>query len=242
MHIVQDVVDLIIDQLNEPDQDPTLANPHLLVASLVSTACANRSQHHLFSALYFCDSERIKKWCSRIKPDPNGVSRHVRALTLSAGDPCFPLPVSDIKAALPHFALFKNLEELILHYGVLKNASLGVLAPMFSACAGTLQRIRWFQPETDIFETWKDISTLTNFLPSLTSVNLVGYRGDSDPSETQIRLSVDEGRPLALNRSTPHELHIVHAIPLSLPFLGFCGPHLQVLDLSKLQMWEPSEH
>jgi len=230
MHLVQDVVDLIVDQLSQPTDYETIR--HLRVASLVSTVWVNRSQHHLFSALGFYDSGEIKKWCSRIKPDPVGVSRHVRTLTVGfSAALTSPLLVSDIETALPHLASFK-LQELVLHHPDLENTSLGVLAPIFSSSAVTLKRLQYTHSEPDIHETWKDISALAHSLPNLTYITLSGYR--DDPSQIQIRLSADGGLPF-------RELQIIHAIPHSLPFLESCGPHLQVLDLYAFQMCEPRE-
>jgi len=142
MHIPQDVVNLIVDQLS-PLMDCEAGDPghpqaaslvslstdyetgdpgHLQAASLVSTAWVNPSQRHLFSTLELDDSKKIKRWCSTIKPDPCGVSRHVRVLIVGRRHPhttpaTSPLTVSDIKTALPHFAPLKNLQEFILGDG-----------------------------------------------------------------------------------------------------------------------------
>ena len=144
MYIAQDVVDLIVDQLSACNRS---REHHLRAASLVSTVWVNRSQHHLFSILKLRSSKTIHKWCSRIKPDPYGVSRHVRVLLLGHDKKYFrqPLVLSDTKAALPHLTSFKNLQELIIYYIDLENAPLGVLVPIFSSFTGTLKRLRWTQ-------------------------------------------------------------------------------------------------
>jgi len=80
MCIPQDVVDLIIDQLSLRADDQW--EWHLKATSLVSTAWVNRSQYHFFSTLEFYRKRELLELCSRIKPDPCGVLRHVRALTL----------------------------------------------------------------------------------------------------------------------------------------------------------------
>ena len=237
MHIPQDVVDLIVDQLSLSAGWKTRG--YLRAASLVSTAWVDRSQHHLFSTLTFYDTVKIERWCSRIKPDPYGVSRHVRALTLGGG--CSytlfnPRPrVSDIETALPHLVSFKSLQELML--GIVCT-SLGVLAPIFSSSPGILKLHRWARPDVDVYETWKDISTLADLLPNLTHVSLSGYQ---ENSAIHIQLSVNEGSSLAINRFKFHELQIAFGIPHSLPFFETSGPHLQVLDLHEFDIWTSTE-
>ena len=240
MHIPQDVVDLIIDQLSPPTDDREW-KCHLLAASLVSTAWVNRCQHHLFSTLEFYRRREIERWCSKIKPDPCGISRHVRVLTIGSREMSNisspRLLVSDIKAALPHLASFKNLKEFILGYTDLKDTSLDVFAPIFSSSADTLKRLQWVHWQADIQECWKAISTLAGLLPALTHFNLSGYRDEC--SEVQIRLSADEARSLAIRSLRFQELQIIYDIPHSLPFFESCGPHLQILDLGVFQMGEP---
>jgi len=207
MYIVQDLVDLIVDQLYDPT-DYYHAERYLQATSLVSTAWVNRSQHHLFSTLELFDSRRIKRWCSRIKPDPDGVSRHVRVLAVGClrfyADPNSKLLFSDIKPAMPHLTSFKNLQEFVLGHTDLEGASLGVLAPLLSSSVGTLERLRWTHRKPDICETWKDIGIIANLLPNLTYIDLSGYQDSS--SKIQIRLPADEGRSLAVKRFKFHEL------------------------------------
>jgi len=115
MHLVQDVVDHVIDQLYNPED--CFAKCYLQATSLVSTIWVKRSQHHLFSTVDFHDHRRVKRWCCRIEPDHNGVSRHVRALTVGERSTAFsPLAVRYIKAAIPHLASFKNLRKFGLGY------------------------------------------------------------------------------------------------------------------------------
>jgi len=236
MHIPQDVVDLIIDQI------PLLADYewrlHLQRASLVSTAWVNRSQHHLFSTLELNRSWKIKEWCSKIEPDPSGVSRHVRVLVI--GSPYYPttsrLTLADIKNALPHLISFKNLQELAL--GTVCT-SLHVLAPVFSSSPGILKLRRWTRQNAGIQETWNDINNVVDFLPSLTHVSLSGYGSDS--SEIHIQLSANEGSSLAVKCFKFHELEIDLGVPHSPSFLKTCGPHLQVLDLRKYGVRNASE-
>ena len=73
MHMPQAIVDLVVDQLSLSTYYE--AKFHLEAASLVSAAWVNRSQHHLFSTVEFYGGRKLKKWCSRIEPDPYGVLR-----------------------------------------------------------------------------------------------------------------------------------------------------------------------
>ena len=260
MHIPQDIVDLIVDQLSLSVDCETGASGHLKAASLVSTALVNRSQHHIFSTLEFDDSRKIKRWCSRIKPDPYGVSRHVRILVVCWRDspanpiikardiktalphgcrdlpaaPISPINASDITTTLPHFTSLKNLQEFILGCTCLGPTSLSVLSPIFSSSAGTLKRLRWKNDRLDIRETWEEIRTLIDLLPNLTYVDLPGYL-DYDKG-AQLRFSADEAHSPATERFTFHELQIASITLLSHPFFGFCGPHLQVLDLQAFEI------
>ena len=241
MHIPHDIVDLIVDQLSlSGDGDPG----YLQATSLVSTVWVNRSQHHIFSTLELGDSSKIKRWCSRVKPDPYGVSRHVRVLIVgwrdrprSPTEP--PLIASDIEFAHPHFTSLNNLQEFILGRTYLMDTPLNVLSPIFSSSAGTLERLRWTNCRADIPKTWEDIRTLANLLPNLTYVDLSGYL-DIDGG-TKARFSADEGHSPAIRRFAFHELQIADVTLLSLPLFEFCGPHLQVLDLQAFEMDKPSK-
>jgi len=238
MYIPQDVVDLIVDQLS------LLAggderNRHLQAASLVSTTWINRSQYHLFSTLEFDDSKKIERWCSRIKPDPYGVSRHARVLIIGARrNPIGRYPpsimVSDVELALPHFTSFKNLKEFVRGYRWPRHASPGVLAPILSSSASTLKRLRWAYWGADICETWDDISTLADLLPNLTHVDLSGCQFIC---ETHVRLSA-QGRSPASKRFKVRELLAAQDTPFSLPLFESCGPNLQSLNLHSFELRE----
>ena len=139
MYIAQEVIDLIIDQLSQSTYWER--ERHLRAAGLVSTVWVNRSQHHLFSIVDFRDSRDIQRWCSRINPDPHGVSSHMRVLAIGSAEPRA-TTLSDIETALRHLTLFKNLRELMLPHVDLKHPSLSVLVPIFSSFASTLKRLR----------------------------------------------------------------------------------------------------
>jgi len=179
MRVTHDIVDLIIDQLSLLEDYETRDPGHHQAASLASTAWVNRSQHHIVSTLELGDSKKIKSWCSRIKPDPYGVSRHVRVPIVGWRDrprtSTELLIASGIEVAHPHFASLKNLQEFILGRTYLMDTPLNVLSPIFSSSTGTLKRLRWTNCRANIPKSWEDIRTLANLLPNLTYVDLSGY-------------------------------------------------------------------
>ena len=242
MYIPRDVVDLIIDQLSLSADDTKDRDLH--AASLVATAWVDRCQHHLFSTVEFDDTRKIRRWCSRIKPDPCGVSRHVCILVVGCrrssllAREYMPLGVSDVEPALPHLTSFKNLREFILGYAWLWDTPF-VFAAIFSSSAATLKRLRWAEWRVNESDTWEDIRAFANLLPNLAYVDFSGYLDEYKGVE--IRLSADEGSTLAVKRFKFHELRIINVVPLSLPFFGSCGPHLRLLDLDPFGMLEPSE-
>jgi len=173
-----------------------------------------------------------------IKPDPCGVSRHVRVLILGGRDMhTRPLLAPDIKASLPHLTSLKNLRELIIDHPDTAHASLDVLTPIFSSSPGILKLHWWTRLDVDIHEFWKDISTLADLLPNLTLIGL----SDCQSMHSEVQVSVDQRCSLANKRFEFHQLRIVFTTPLSLPLFGFCAPQLQILDLSAFQICYPVE-
>jgi len=136
--------------------------------------------------------------------------------------------VSDTKPVPPHLTLFKNLEEFVLGNCWLRHASLDILAPIFSSFASTLKRLRLVHWGANICQTWKDTNDLTDLLPNLTHIDLLGCQ---NIHETHIRLLPEEGRLPASKRFKLRELAVAEDTPFSLPILWPCGPHLQVLNI-----------
>jgi len=123
VYVPQDIVDLIIDQLCSTT---LYCGSFLRATSLVSTAWVNPSQRHLFSTLRLYSSSSVRKWCSRIRPGPHGISRHVRVLQLSSR-----LVVSGtLETALPHFTSFRNLRELDIAGDAVRQNRIGILVPL----------------------------------------------------------------------------------------------------------------
>lgn len=188
MYIAQDIVDMIIDQLSWSTSYPPEREEYLRATSLVSTVWVNRSQSHLFSSIRFYTSTIFLRWCSKIRPDPRGVSRHVRALLFGGGGYGSSLLIPDMKAGLPHFASFKNLQQLTLRRVNLDHTSRDILFRMFASFHGSLKRLGWTR-EGPIHETWMIIDVLAHLLPNLAFVDLSDKRGGT----VQTQLSAGEG-------------------------------------------------
>jgi len=241
VYIPRDIIDLIIDQLCLATSYP---DSSLRATSLVSTAWVNPSQRHLFSSLYFYSSSSVRKWCSRIRPGPHGISRHVRALQLSS-----PSVVSGIlEIALRHFTSFQNLRELDIMVDVMRQDRIEILAPIVSSFAGTLKRLEWTQRGAGHGSTWKTLYGFVDLLPNLTEINLSGFYNDPLilPSALPcIRLSPKYQLPdlLAFKHIKFQKLELIDPIPPSPRFLEYCQNHLRVLDFTgndmKYDLWDP---
>ena len=79
----QELVDKVIDNLNELLEQPApeaSSQNKISDYSTVSKRWVNRTQYHHFGSLYLPNYHDMAKWRKTIRPDPFGVSRHVRAL------------------------------------------------------------------------------------------------------------------------------------------------------------------
>ena len=239
MYIPQDVVDLIIDQLALilAVVGPSEHRRCLQATSLVSTPWVNASQRHLFSAIKFDNSPSVRGWHSRIKPDPYGVSRHVRVLRLWIR----PLSSGILETVLPHLTSLRNLQELdvsptpYMDYTSIYCTPLDVLTPIFSSLAGNLnlKRLRWAQRNTTQ-ETWRNLYVLANLLPNLMDLDLLTFRDSLILPAALPRIRLSPGGeppdPAAFNHFKFQELEIMDLILPSSPFLEHCQTHLRVLD------------
>ena len=261
MHIPQDVVGLIIDELVlafrawETGPFEVKRIRCLRATSLVSTAWVDPSQRHLFSTVVLDCIKTVSRWCLKTRPGPHGVSRHVRTLWLS----WVPSPASDIfDTALLRLTTLRNLQRL--HVGRVPYTNtdvddlcLDALVPIFSSVAGTLKLLRCTRGNAPD-ETYKTIYTLADLLPNLTDLDLScdgctwpPTLGDVDEDLTflprstlpRIHLSSDKipPDPLAFKRFRFRELKFRLSIPPSLPLLEYCQTHLQALDL-----WDCGPH
>ena len=245
MHIPQDVWDLIIDQLAEMEDHGRF----LRAASLVSTAWVNRSQHHLFSTVSFKPRVgSVQEWCSGVRPDPGGVSRHVRTLEFIHGrnpsEESGPLVTDVLKTAFSHLTSFRNIQRLGVYRVDLGIAPLDVLIPVISSFAGTLKQLLWIQAHDTAHKTWTTISTIVNLLPNLVDLFLSGDIDDAGPGIAcpplpRIQLPDDLELERFDYRVYKHfkfqELRFSTSVPTSSSFLEYCRNNLRALDLR--DMW-----
>ena len=176
MYIPGGVVGLIVDQLASAEDWPHRCRQYLQAVSLVSTVWVDRCQHHLLSTISFSSRTSPEEWCSRIRPGPDGVSRHVRTLSLLSRDGCPSVLVTRVlEPALPHLTSFPNLRELNVPYFDPTVVSLDILVIIISSFADSLQRLLWIQQRHPVCETWTATSTPFNLLPNLKDLLLSSY-------------------------------------------------------------------
>jgi hypothetical protein len=249
MHIPQDIINLIIDQLFFDERSVHKAPRasrygissslvrDLQATSLVSTPWVHHSQRLLFSTVTLYAEADVRKWCSSIKPGPRGLSRFVRVLNLGPQL----LHSNILKIVLPHFTSFRNLRELTMYRGRadISRISLDALIPIFSSFATTLKRLRWDVATS--YGAWEPLYTLTDLLPNLVEIELSGYPLDhrlvapSSLRVARIQLLLPPGdQPpdlLAFKHVKFQELRITVSVPPSPQFLAYCSASLRVLDL-----------
>lgn len=247
MCIPQDIVSLIIDQLvlgaggtalvasRYGTVCPRSLARDLRATSLVSTRWVNHSQHYLFSTIVFSQEAHVWEWCSRIRPGPRGVSRHVRVLKLKDH-------LDILETALPHLTSFQNLQELVMYHGQADagRVSLDVLVPIFSSFATTLKRLQWSQ-EATAPDARKALYTLTDLLPNLVEIDLSSVWSNRclirPPVLPRINLSSGRQPPdlLAFKHLKFQELWATFPVPPLPQFLEYCCTYLRVLSFGGLQ-------
>ena len=104
MRLPQELVEGVIDCLADN-------HPALETCSLVATTWLSRSRHHLFSKISL-DSERAVKWCSAIRPGPDGASYLVRTLALRQARGNRWLGSQFLDSIPDHFPSFQKVETL----------------------------------------------------------------------------------------------------------------------------------
>lgn len=233
MDIPQDISEVIIDQLASESSD-TEFTEGLRHASLVSTAWVNRCQSHLFSTVTFSRGRSLETWRSRTRRGPDGVSKHVRTLTLGSGDVDWPTFIADdLKTALPCLTSFRNLRELRVEDTRINLVPYEVLIPIFSSFASSLKRLSWHPGDN----TWTVMSTLVNFLPNLVDLSLSGLKTIPQITSSplpRIRLSgkVEYIGSFKFKHFKFQELRIEdYCVPHLPSFLEHCRTHLRALDI-----------
>ena len=98
--IPQEVLDLVIDELAgfDPSSQPNISN-----YSTISRRWVHRTQKHHFNLVIFKKKASLKKWRKTFKPDPSGVSQHVRKVR------CY--NIRTLARFEDHLRAFTNVEE-----------------------------------------------------------------------------------------------------------------------------------
>ena len=231
VYVPQDIVDLIIHQLCSAT---LYCGSSLRATSLVSIAWVNPSQRHLFFILCLYSSSDVRKWCSRIRPGPHGISRHVRVLKLSSRFVVSGIP----ETAHPHFTSFQNLRELDIGGDAVRRNRIAILVPLLSSSAGTLKRLQctqeWHKGATRD-STWESLYALANSLPNLAEINLSDvYINPLTPPCALPCIHLSPGHQLpdlfAFKHIKFQKLELIDPIHPSPRFLEYCQHHLRVLD------------
>ena len=153
MNLPQELIDKIIDQVWDAG-DP-ISHAATKTASLVSRAWVNRSQRYLFHTVRLSE---VGNWCNAVTPGPNGVSRHVRSLTIEATWTAgWFADMVTLERALPHFESFCNLRTLrILHWDVTLLPP-EALARCFTPFAEGIRLLHWEPHYHATYEACPDI-------------------------------------------------------------------------------------
>jgi len=151
MNIPQELIDKIIDGIWDADDSPSHAATR--AASLISRSWVDRSQHHLFHDIKFsCDDLR---WCDAVPPDPNGVLRHVRSLTIQAsGIDGWWIDKSSLEHALPYFNSFRDIQVLRVQNWDIDPFPSELLARCFAPFAGGVRLLQWDPYQNTSREAW----------------------------------------------------------------------------------------
>ena len=160
MNLPQELIDKIIDRVWDADDSPSHATTKM--ASLISRAWVNRSQRYIFYSVKFDPSgDRFGRWCNTVIPGPNGVSRHVRSLTIQATRPDgWWINEGAIERALPYFDSFRNVQALqVLDWNVAPFPP-EMLARCFTPFAKGIRLLRWDPYQDTTHEMWTRIVEL----------------------------------------------------------------------------------
>jgi len=157
MNIPQELTDKIIDRIWDADDSPS--HTATKVASLVSRAWVERSQHHLFHDIQFTAfGPLLTRWCDTVSPGPNGVSRHVRSLTIRArGMDGQWVDEESLERGFPFFGSFRNVRVLRVYNWNVEAFPLEILTRCFTSFAGSVRVLQWHPYEQISHESWTHI-------------------------------------------------------------------------------------
>jgi len=133
MRLPQELIDGIIDRLSDDRQ-------MLKTCSLVATTWLPRSRLHLFNKISL-NNERAGRWCSAIRPGPDGVARLVRTFTLQQAPTHLWLGTKYLDAISDHFSSFRHVENLSVTWLDLSDFKPGSLARHFAHFGSSLRSL-----------------------------------------------------------------------------------------------------
>ena len=185
----------------------------LATCSLVAKAWLVRSRRHLFSEITL-DRETIRKWCSLIRPGPNGVSFLVHTLALLQAPGFRWLDTGSLDAFSDHFSSFRHVENLSVTWLDLSCFEPASLTRHFFHYGPSLRTLRVSYLSAD----YSALNTFLQLFPNLE--NILIHAPDL----------CDDNPPLRISTSAP----IIHGFLDLLSFDSASSPfisHLAGLDL-----------
>jgi len=143
MDIPQELIDETIDRIWDADDSPSHTTTK--AATLISRVWVERSQRYLFHDIRFSTFRpRFRRWCDAMSPGPNGVSRHVRSLTIQVGDADgWWGDQGTLEHDLPFFNSFQKVQVLRVHNWNVEPFPPEVLTRCFTSFAGSVRVLQW---------------------------------------------------------------------------------------------------
>ena len=167
MNIPQELIDKIIDGVWHSDDSPTHSTTR--AASLISRSWVERSQHHLFHDIEFSFfGPYFARWCDAVSPDPDGVSRHVRSLTIQARDEDgWWIGQETLERNLHFFDSFRNVQILRVRDWDVDPFPPEMLTRCFTSFAGSVRVLQWDPYMNTPHEPWTRIVGLLPLIDCL---------------------------------------------------------------------------
>jgi len=135
MRLPQELVEHIIDCLSDDLRT-------LETCTLVTTTWLARSRRHLFNSISL-DDERVRKWCSAIRPGTEGISQLVRTLALQQAPQGYRWLGTVFLDTIPdHFSSFRRVEKLVVTWLDLGDFEPGSLGRHFVHYGTSLRSLR----------------------------------------------------------------------------------------------------
>jgi len=174
MNLPNELIDKIIDEVWGADHSPSHTTTK--AASLISRAWVERSQHHLFHSIEFFNRFWVFKffgdpfgnWCNAVTPGPDGVSRHVRSLTIEVTGSAGWWMSDDIpERVFSYFDSFRNVQVLRVSNWNVEPFPPERLARCFTPFAEGVRSLQWDPHVNTTHHTWTRIIGLFPLVDSL---------------------------------------------------------------------------